>query len=227
VPAGSFAPVPAGGIRLLNVWSADQELRDVVADHILRLPGSARPVDAGLSSGYWDNLARSPKLAAYVATQRLALAVREALADPERTLPRRPTATGLDFSALSVACRSVRQVGMPPADIIRVFHAHGAGRLTPQQLDRVLTDFQNLLSCQPGYGNSQALDDLYLCYQAIYAGGLGAAYATQFRAYLDPVLGDGAKLRLAWRKGLRKVRVIEPDAGHDRGAIRDGSGRER
>ncbi len=216
-----------GSIRLLNTWSDDPVLRDVVAEHITRLHANSRPVEADLKPVYWENLKDRPGLESYVSTQRLGIVLDEAVAPGHAALIRPFTENGLSSSKLAYTLYDVFGPEMDAERMVQVFAVHHMEQLKPYQLNEVLVEFHDLLTrdrTSPKRARlpSEKADlELQNAYLAISLGGLGKAYGKEFEQYLRKRFPRdiGARRRFLWiltaRKlarafGLRKPKAAAP-----------------
>lgn len=201
VPGRTSAGLDDAGVWLLNTWATDPERATGLGDFIEALDPAARPHDETLSVAYWDALAKRPGLADYAAAQQLVITTRESLRTPRTAFRRRITDYGITSTALARACFKARCAGLPPAGIVIALAEGGALDIVPPQLDDVLREFRELLSCYylgaPG-ANERAAElgpwraaeaDLLECEALIVWGGLGETYGEKFRLYLIERLG--------------------------------------
>jgi hypothetical protein len=210
------------GIWLLNTWATDPDRAPGLGDFIAALEPDARPYDENLSDAYWDTLARHPQLADYAAAQRLVTATRESVRSPQTAFHRRVTDYGITNTPLARACFKARCAGLRPAGIANALAKGGAERIAPRQLDDVLHEFQQLLSCH--YLNASAVTervtklgplkaaeaDLFECHALIVWGALGEAYGEQFRLYLIQRWRPESLARRRLARILRRARRKRP-----------------
>ena len=192
----SSAGLDDAGVWLLNTWATDPDRATSLGNFIAALKPDARPYDENLSDAYWETLARHPQLADYAAAQRLVTATRESVLAPRTGFHRRVTDYGMTSTPLARACLKARCAGLRPAGIATALAKGGADRIAPSQLDDVLGEFQQLLSCHylnapdvtervAKLGPRQAADaEVFECRALIVWGVLGEAYGEQFRRYL-------------------------------------------
>ncbi|HLK79677.1 MAG TPA: hypothetical protein VKU77_39260 [Streptosporangiaceae bacterium] len=205
------------GIWLLNTWATDPDRVTGLGDFIAAQKPAARPYDENLSDAYWDALARHPLLADYAATQRLVTATRESARAPQTAFHRRVTDYGITNTPLARACFRARCAGLRPVGLVGALAKGGAARIAPAQLDDVLSELRELLTCHyasaPGPegvtapGPRQLAEtDVLECQALIVWGALGETYGEQFRLHLIERLRPEGLIQRRLVKILRKAR---------------------
>jgi hypothetical protein len=206
VPREASAGLSAGGVRLLNTWATDPQLKPRLLTYIASLEPVAYPYHVGLSAAFWNALGGDPELAGYAAGHHLISAVTEALQAPQAALRRARTENAVMSTALALACLNVRHAGLSIRGMVRALHAAEASRISARRLDVVLREFQDLryreyLEVPPdraGLTPQTASEaELFECYRLIAAGALGDPFAEEFRRYLTDRLKNEIKTR-AW-----------------------------
>ena len=208
------AGLDGAGVWLLNTWATDPDRVVGLGDFIAAMEPGARPYDESLGDAYWEALANRPELADYAAAQQLVNATRQsALAQPA-AFRRRITDHGMTSTPLARASFRARCAGLRPAGIVAALANGRADRISPRQLNEVLSEFTQLLACYyldvpaateraARLGPQKGAEaDLFECRAFIALGGLGETYGEQFRLYLTE------RSRYESRNQRRLARII-------------------
>lgn len=206
-PAKGNGTLTPGAITLLNMWSADPDLKGEVAAHVVAMAKAARPMAPELSGEYWQCVASRPELEAYAMTPSLVATARETISAPLIHLHRGladGAVGGVPNTKLALACYEAYQYGMPPTALLNALKQAGADHLDPKLLDELLREFQGLLfrGRPGGRASEEVLRD---CYVSIAEGALGESYADAFVPFVDRRLDHGAQFLTMTRHEIKRA----------------------
>lgn len=202
---------PSGtGVWLLNAWSADPARQQGLVRFLRGRAPEARPLDGGLSEGYWHTVGQHPDLVTYAAFGDLLTETSWTVARQDVAFQRRDSGDGVHSTRLARACYDARRVGLAVEEIMQALAEAGAASIPPEHVDGMLREFQGLLfhlaSPEDLVNERQAAEkDLFECYRLLTDGDgpiFGPDFAERFADYLDQRMADDIKIRQELRKEL-------------------------